>query len=85
MKKKSVSKAHKTSQMDITVFEQLYPRITEWVQTHGWIELGQIDGMPTFIMALDEGGLVWEGKKKYKTLDEAFRDLDEGLSEWMGS
>jgi hypothetical protein len=41
--------------------------------------------MPTFIMALDEGGLVWEGKKKYKTLDEAFRDLDEGLSGWMGS
>jgi len=29
-------------------------------------------------MALDEGGVVWEGKKKYKTLDQAFQALEKG-------
>jgi hypothetical protein len=63
--------------------EQTYPCITKWVKIHGWIEIGQIDGMPAFVMAMDEGGLVWEGKKRYKTLDEAFHALEQGLSAWM--
>jgi hypothetical protein len=75
-------KAQETSELS-DLFEQAYPHIAKWVKTHGWIEVGQIEGMPTFIMALDEGGVVWEGKKKYKTLDEAFQALDKGLSEWI--
>ncbi len=35
------------------------------------------------VRALDEGGLVWEGKTKYKTLDELWRDLEIGLANWM--
>ncbi len=65
------------------LFGQAYPHITEWVTTHGWIEIGQIEGVMTFVMALDEGGVVWEGEKTYKTLDEAFQALEAGLLEWM--
>ena len=32
----------------------------------------------SFVRALDIGGLVWEG-----SLDEAFQDLEAGLTEWM--
>jgi hypothetical protein len=64
-------------------FEQTYPHITEWVESYGWIEIGQIDGYSNFILALDEGGMVWEGKKSYKTMGEAFQALEKGLSAWM--
>ena len=64
-------------------FEARYPRISEWVKTQGWIELGQIEGFSNFVLALDEGGMVWEGKGSYKSIDEAFEALEEGLSKWM--
>ena len=76
-------KTGKTRESSGAPFEQAYPHITEWVTTHGWIEIGQIEGMPTFVLAIDEGGVAWEGKSTYKTLDEAFQTLDEGLAEWM--
>jgi hypothetical protein len=64
-------------------FEQAYPRITQWVETHGWIEIGRIDGFSNFMLALDEGGMVWAGKRSYKTMDEAFRALEEALAAWI--
>jgi hypothetical protein len=64
-------------------FEQTFPYITKWMKSRGWIEIGVIDGISNFVLALDEGGMVWEGKKKYKTIDEAFRALEKGLSAWM--
>jgi hypothetical protein len=76
--------ARNLNQLNSATFEQTYPLITEWVTTQGWIEIGQIEGTSTFIMALDEGGVTWEGKKKYKTLDEAFQALEKGLAEWQG-
>ena len=64
-------------------FEARYPRISRWVKDQGWIELGQIDGPSNFVIALDEGGAVWEGKPHYATLDEAFEALEEGLASWL--
>jgi hypothetical protein len=37
----------------------------------------------SFIRALDIGGLVWEGKNRYDSLDDAFQDLETCLAEWM--
>ena len=42
-----------------------------------------MEGPVNFVIALDEGGMVWEGKKSYKTLDDAFQALDEGLANYM--
>jgi hypothetical protein len=60
-----------------------YPTITRWVQEYGWIEIGQDEMSRSFIRALDEGGLVWEGRKSYPTLDAALQDLEAGLAAWM--
>jgi hypothetical protein len=51
--------------------------------TLGWIEIGQDDYRRSMVRALDEGGIVWEGKTKYATLDELLRDLETGLANWM--
>lgn len=67
-------------------FEQSYPRITRWVKTHGWIEVGQDEYSRSFVRALDGGGMVWEGQEQeeYATMDEMLQALEAGLAEWMG-
>jgi hypothetical protein len=50
---------------------------------YGWIEMGHDDMSRSFVRALDEGGLVWEGQDDYATLDDALRDLEAGLAAWM--
>lgn len=32
---------------------------------------------------MDEGGVVWEGKKKYATVDEALQDAERAIAEWI--
>lgn len=44
-------------------------------ESYGWIEIGQDEDSQSFVRALDMGGMVWEGKPKYKTVDAAFDDL----------
>jgi len=34
----------------------------------------------SFIRALDEGGMVWEGATQYPTVDAAFKALDSGIA-----
>lgn len=29
------------------------------------------------------GGMIWEGKDEYDTIDTAFQDLEEALIRWM--
>jgi hypothetical protein len=56
-------------------FETAYPNIAHWVQSAGWIQIGRDDYNDSFLQAVDEGGTVWEGRKSYKTLDEALQAL----------
>jgi hypothetical protein len=60
-----------------------YPTIARWVMEYGWIEIGHDDTSRSFVRALDEGGLVWEGQEDYATLDDALRDLETRLAAWM--
>lgn len=64
-------------------FETTYPNIAYWVKSHGWIEIGQDSWSRSFVRALDEGGMVWEGKPEYGTLDKALQALDTGLAKFM--
>ena len=62
--------------------EKIYPNIARWVDEHeGWIEIGYDVDSPlnSFVRALDCGGMLWEGKDSYDSLDEALQDLDAGL------
>lgn len=63
-------------------FEKTYPNITDFV-ADGVIEIGYEYNTRTFVRAYDEGGNVWEGKSKYKSLDDALQDLEEGLKIWF--
>lgn len=56
-----------------------YPALAAWVQD-GWIEIGRDDYSTSFVRALDLGGLVFEGKSEYASLDEALADLDAGIA-----
>lgn len=65
-------------------FEDLYPAIAEWIDTTGWIELGQ-DGMSrSMARVLDEGGLVWEGKSSYPSINELFEDVERAVKKEIG-
>lgn len=63
--------------------EQVYPNIAQWVKSCGWIEIGQDDCSRSMVRALDIGGMVWEGKAMYTSLDELLRDLENGLIAWQ--
>jgi hypothetical protein len=65
-------------------FEDKYPNIDRWINEHeGWIEVGYDVNSPlnSFIRALDQGGMPWEGRSSYSSLNEAFQDLDDALAE----
>lgn len=63
-------------------FETSYPDLASWVMGGGWVELGQTDCTRSMVRALDEGGMVWEGKERYQNLDDLLRDLNEGIAQW---
>jgi hypothetical protein len=53
-------------------FEARYPNIAAWIRDHeGWIEFGRDEYSHSLIRVLDLGGLVWEGNKRYVSIDEA--------------
>ncbi len=65
-------------------FEKKYKNITRWVDEHeGYLQIGyDIDSpLDSFIRALDCGGMPWEGKDSYSSIDEALQDADDALSE----
>ena len=64
------------------LFEKTYPNIARWVDEHeGWIEIGYHVHNPinSFVRAIDCGGMFWNGKDSYDSLDEALQDLNAGL------
>lgn len=63
--------------------EETYPHITRWVNKHGWIEIGNDIYSYSFVRALDEGGVVWEGGADYPTLDKALQEMDQVLAIWL--
>ena len=64
-----------------SLFDVSFPNITLWVQGCGTVEMGNNSSSDSFVRALDEGGMVWSGKSRYKTLDEALHDLESALGQ----
>lgn len=63
-------------------FEEAYPNIAEWMD-RGWIEFGYDDFSSSFIRVLDIGGMIWEGKENYETVDEALAEADKAIAKWF--
>jgi hypothetical protein len=68
----------------MTNFSSTYPNVAKWTESYGWIEIGQDDYSQSFIRVLDEGGMVWEGKSNYESLDDALMDLEAALEKIIG-
>jgi len=64
-------------------FDEGHPALREWVTSHGWIEVGLIEGFSSMIQVLNEGGLIWECEASYPSLDAAFRAADEAIARWL--
>ena len=62
-----------------------YPRLWLWVTEYeyGTVEIGHCHQTRSFIRVLDEGVLVWKGRRSYPTLDAALADADAGVARWM--
>lgn len=63
--------------------EHRYPVIARWVRSEGWIEIGQDHYSRSFVRALYEGGMAWEGAQHYETLDDALQALEQGITDWI--
>lgn len=64
-------------------FEEKYPNLANFVYYQGKIEIGYDYNTRSFVLAYDEGGTVYEGKHEYDTFEEAFADLETGISEYL--
>ncbi len=63
-------------------FAEKYPGIAGWIKD-GWIELGR-DGYSTSITrVMDEGGLVWEGGTRHKSLDGVLQEAEDAIAKWI--
>lgn len=63
--------------------EQLWPVLAGWVRERGWIEIGRAEGSNSFIRVLDQGGLIWAGKSRHRSLDDAFDEAEKALGTWL--
>jgi len=59
------------------------PHLCRWVAEFGTLEIGYCHETRSFIRALDEGGMVWKGRRNYRTLDAAMADAEVGVARWM--
>jgi hypothetical protein len=57
--------------------------VARWVKTIGWIEIGYDDMRPSFVRALDIGGMIWEGGDSEVPLDATWKTLDQELERWI--
>ena len=60
-----------------------YPHLWRWAAEFGAVEIGHCGQTHSLIRLLDEGGIVWKGRRSYRTLDAALADAERGAARWM--
>ena len=65
-------KTAETRQVEPDGFTAKYPSIAGWIED-GWIEIGRDGYSTSVIRVLDEGGLIWEGRARHKSMDKSCR------------
>jgi hypothetical protein len=63
-------------------FESTYPSVARWVKTISGIEIGYDDMRPSFVRALDIGGMIGEGGDGEEPIDTTLKTLDQVLERW---
>lgn len=67
------------------IFEQpgKYPSLTSFLDNDGRLEIGYIYELGISVIAFDEGGVVWEGKEKYESLEVLLDDAERAIKSWI--
>jgi hypothetical protein len=60
-----------------------HPHLWRWLAEFGAVEIGPCGQTGSFIRVLDEGGLIWKGRRRYRSLDAALADAEAGVAKWM--
>ncbi len=71
----------KTRKIEPDGFTEKYPNIAGWIKD-GWIEIGRDGYSTSIIRVLDEGGLVWEGGTRHKSMDRILQEADDAIADW---
>ena len=74
-------KTVKTREVAPDGFTEKYPNIARWIK-NGWIEIGRDGHSTSMIRVLDEGGLVWEGGTRHKSMDKVLQEAEDAVAEW---
>ena len=62
-------------------FAEKYPNIAGWIKD-GWIEIGRNGYSTSIIRVLDEGGLVWEGGTRHRSMDKILQEAEDAIADW---
>ncbi len=60
-----------------------YPNLTYWIESFGWIEMGEDDFSTSLIRILDIGGMIWESEEQYDNLDVALQKAETVVAAWL--
>jgi hypothetical protein len=60
-----------------------HPHLWRRVAEFCTVEIGYCGQTRSFIRVLDEGGMIWKGRRSYPTLNAALADAGAGVSRWM--
>ena len=60
-----------------------YPHLCRWVAEFGTLEIGFSRETGSFIRALDAGGMVWHGRRNYRSLEAALSDAEAAIARFM--
>ena len=63
-------------------FTERYPNIAGWIKD-GWIEIGRDGHSTSTIRVLDEGGLIWEGGTRHRSMDKILQEAEDAIADWM--
>src|SRR4051794_2292788 len=66
-----------------TTFVETYPSIARWIREGGRIEIGHDRRTDTFAKATRDGDVSWKGEADYRTIDEALKDMERGIRDFM--
>jgi hypothetical protein len=63
-------------------FAARHPNLADWITGGGWLEIGYTEMTDSFVRVLDIGGMVWEGKASYKSIDAALQAAERAVVRW---
>jgi hypothetical protein len=72
--------------MNKKIFEEKYPNITYWFTEYDakiTIVYDPESPLTSFVKAVDTGGMAWEGKDEYESVDDALEDLEVNIDAYL--